>query len=354
MINFRHKKYRTLCQQPLEEINVCICINNKYIPFAGVTITSILYHTKCFIKFYIIHTDCTKEQINRFKKYFKDFQNASFDFIKIGIDKELTEFPQKQNYISKDACARLIFPNLKSNVKRVIYTDVDVIFVEDIKKLYHEKLNNHIIGAVKGIYHDNKLDNKRLKISDAHSYFQSGLLLIDCHQYREKNILQKLQKINLEKMDVLKYVDQDLLNIVFENNYQRLNYKWCVMPNQIELFEKFSPESKQALLNPGIIHYVGMYKPWLYSCPMDEYFWKYAKLSPFYKEIKQIKINQQIKKYNINLLGISIITIIDKINGQRNIRLFGLIPLIKIKYKLQKTKIYLFDIFPVWKINKGN
>ena len=81
------------------------------------------------------------------------------------------------------------------------------------------------------------------------------------------------------------------------------------MPVQNYLVEK---EKKEAFNNPMIIHWAGYRKPQIYSdANYSEYFWKYARMSPFYEEIIYINIgsyanfllgglkNNKIKSYNI-------------------------------------------------------
>ena len=67
-------------------------------------------------------------------------------------------------------------------LKKVIYSDIDVTFVGDIKNLYMESLDNKIIGAVPS--QRGKLNNnyeeikKKLKLSDSHHFFSSSNALM--------------------------------------------------------------------------------------------------------------------------------------------------------------------------------
>lgn len=327
---FFKNQYLNLCPKNDEEIHVCFTVNSSWLPYASVAILSIMLNTNSKVKIYIIHSNCSQHEINTTLKLKKQFPNLDIDFIQIDIAKELGHFNNDIFYISRDSFTRFLFPQLKPEVKKVIYSDADVVFMQDIKELYEENLDNNIIGAVKGIYHDDGSDNLRLKISKDHDYFQSGLLLIDCEKWRNEDIFNKLKTINQEQ-GTLKYGDQDLLNIVFEKKYKRLNYKYCTMYAQKELFNNFCLESKMALTNPVIIHYVGSRKPWNSKCDMASCFWQYAKYSPFYKRIKK---TYRISKINTNKPFLQkIFSLINEYHGAEKYKVLTIFG-IKLKFKV--------------------
>ncbi|MBQ7673462.1 MAG: glycosyltransferase family 8 protein [Alphaproteobacteria bacterium] len=321
-----------------EVVNVCLSTNDAWAPFAAVTIASIMSNTKSRVHFFILHTNLSNNNIAKISAISKKYTNAQIEYI--SIDKEkLQEFSVDIRYISNDAFSRLLFPNLCSRVDKVIYTDVDVVFKGDIKELFKENLQDNIIGAVEGISHADRQDNLRLKIDKHHNYFQSGLLLIDCKKWREKDITSSCYAI-LEKGINLRYGDQDLLNIVFVNNYRKLHQKYCVIPLQLDKMQKFSKDSREALADPFIIHYAGGNKPWITSGSLEDDFWKYASMTDFFLDIIKMRLNS------------------DFISKERDViikqcKLFGIIPLIKIKRKLMYSEItdryFLFNFIPILK-----
>ena len=321
-----------------DTIYVCLSTNNKWVPFAAVTIASIMNNTKSNVRFFILHTNLSNDNIIKINSISKKYTNAQIEYV--SIDKEkLQKFSVDIQYISMDAFSRLLFPNLCSRVDKVIYTDVDVVFKGDIKELFKENLQDNIIGAVEGISHADRQDNIRLKIDKQHNYFQSGLLLIDCKKWREKDITSRCYAI-LEREINLRYGDQDLLNIVFANNYRKLHQKYCVIPFQLDKMQTFSKDSREALKNPFIIHYAGGNKPWITSGPLENEFWKYAAMTDFFPDIIKMRLKS------------------DFVSKERDIttkqyKLFGIIPFIKIKRKLMYSEIidryFLFNFIPILK-----
>lgn len=319
-------------------VYVCLSTNDKWTPFAAVTIASIMSNTKSKVHFFVMCTDLSDDSILKINALSKKFAHTNIEYISID-KKNLQQFNLEIRYISSDAFSRLLFPNICKNIGKVVYTDIDVVFEDDVAKIFSEDLEGHIIGAVEGISHANGQDNIRLKIDKQHSYFQSGILLIDCKKWRDANITSRCYEI-MQNTSKLRYGDQDLLNIVFANNYKKLHKKYCVIPFQLKEMQTFSKESQEALANPFIIHYAGGNKPWITAGSLEESFWKYAAKTDFFLDIIKMRLNS------------------DFVSKERNIttqtyKLFGVIPLIKIRRKFMYSQIteryFLFNFIPILK-----
>jgi lipopolysaccharide biosynthesis glycosyltransferase len=188
---------------------------------------------------------------------------------------------------------RFLIPELKPDLEKVIYSDVDVIFNDDIKKLYDEELDGYIIGAVPYVYgyiNPNKEEinnyHLRLGLPENHKYFESGLLLIDIDSWKKDDLTKKLiDQAGKSSVDTILTPDQDVLNIVFANNYKQLDNKYIVDPKRTKIMRS-EFKVKNSIENPFIIHYAGREKPWNnIEVGMSEYFWKYARKTPFYEEL---------------------------------------------------------------------
>lgn len=338
-----------------KQVNVCLTINEKWIPMAATTISSIMDNTISNAKFYIIHSDCKRKSIEKINQLCQKYPYMSVKWVKVNLSQQLSEFQSTVNYISNDSFSRFLFPKLVKNVDRVIYTDVDVIFRGDIQELFDENLEGKIIGAVRSVKQVDGSDNKRLQISENHKYFQSGLLLIDCKKWRKYKILEKLKLANRQSKNRLKFADQDLLNIVFVDNYKELNLKYCFIVFLENLFKTFSDESIMACQNPFIIHFCGTGKPWLTDCKHSDEFWKYAKQTAFYSRLQKIrykeKVEKQTSEYKIYLFSLNIIKVVAKINKIK-IYLLELFPLMKIKKYHSGKKYYLLGCIPIMKTKR--
>lgn len=274
-------------------IPVFLSSDNNYSPFVATTILSIMDNTKSFVEFYILDGGIYEENKDKIRNIKQKFSNLSIEFIKIDTEKEFKNFPTRIHF-SIDMYTRYLIPKLKPKLDKVIYSDVDVIFNGDIAELYKEDLDGFIIGAVPYTFGYLNPDNgqivdfhERLKLSGKHEYFESGLLLLDCRQWREKNITKKLlKKVEECGAEVLLTPDQDALNIVFENKYKQLDHKYIVVPHRTRIMLA-SEKTSNSARNPFIYHYAGPDKPWDNpDIEFAEYFWQYAKKTLFYKQLR--------------------------------------------------------------------
>lgn len=272
-----------------QPIPVFLSSDNNYSPFVATTIYSIMDHTQSAVDFYILDGGIYEENKKVILNLKKQFPNISIKFLKIDTAKEFKGFPTRMHF-TIDMYTRFLIPDLEPTLDKVIYSDVDVIFNGDIAELYDENLNGYPLGAVPYIFGYLNPDSRqiesfheRLKLPRTHKYFESGLLLIDCAQWRKKKLTDKLLKrARAVTAEQVLTPDQDLFNIVFVDNYQPLDNKYIVTPERTSVMLA-SKETKKSITNPFIFHFTGPYKPWdKPDIEFAEYFWKYAKKTDFY------------------------------------------------------------------------
>lgn len=272
----------------INRIPVFLSCDNKYAAFVATTMASILMNTKSFIDFYVLEDNITDENKKKILSISTRFRNCSIDFLSIFTDKYFDTF-KICGHISKAAYSRFLIPTLKPELSKVIYTDVDVAFMDDIKKLYDINLNGSIIAAVP-MYRKNKdvyiSTAKKLGLSN-NNIFCSGLLIIDCVKWNENDLTAKLMDLTKKLHDENKITtaDQDAFNCFFDDNYYHLQIKWCIYPSML-LKEYTKEEIIDLTQDKGIIHYAGGRKPWHHR--KDEfanYFWKYVPYTDFLFQI---------------------------------------------------------------------
>ncbi len=271
----------------MSNIPIFLSSDDNYAPFVATTIASICDNTKAFCEFYILDGGIKEENKEKICELKKQFENFSIEFIEINFE-QFKNF-KETDYITVSMYFRFLIPNLKPEINKALYSDVDVIVVGDIQKFYEQNLNNHIIGAIPDLCRNKEfLDNVKeclgLKLDS--EYFNSGVLLLDCKKWRENDITNKLFETEKKYREKLRMPDQDVLNIFFENNYEILDKIF----NEQDTSENFV-----------IRHFSGSIKPWqadfyLHSKEKRPYktanldlFWKYAKMTSFYDRIMKIK-----------------------------------------------------------------
>ena len=179
---------------------------------------------------------------------------------------------------------RLFIPVMFPNYDKCIYIDADTVIPGDISRLYNEDLGNNYLGC---IVDKSTIDNEILASYfeevvgiPRDKYINSGVLLMNSKKLRELKIDEKfLDSYTKYGFDVIA-PDQDYINSMCYGHIKYLSDIYDAMPN---------PNNKE-VENPVIIHYNLFLKPWQYeNVQYYDYFWKYAKFTPYYDEILEIK-----------------------------------------------------------------
>lgn len=151
---------------------------------------------------------------------------------------------------------RLFFSDIiKPNRSRMLYLDLDILILADLKKLYSIELDNKPIGA-------HGFDNIN---------FNSGIMLIDVEKWIDSKVPEKTQEIIKENKVPLTWWDNDILNHIFAKNWTDIGNIWNFMPEEFD--------SKKT--SPFIVHFAGSGKPWQkgYNLPFSRSYRRYFRLS---------------------------------------------------------------------------
>lgn len=317
----------------LDIIPIFLASDEKYAPFLCTTMYSILEQTNSFIQFYVLDGGIKSKDL--IKQSLKSFKNYSIEYLDMS-NFNLERFPNLKHY-SLNTFSRYFIPELKPDLKKVIYLDVDIIIKSDIRNLYDIDLEDYAIGAVPEDFHGE--NEKYLKENIFHSwrgklpYFNAGVLLLDIQKLKKRNISEVLINKTIEYYSKLSCPDQDIFNIVFENNYKILDYQFNYMPDFQDLYQNTLGEKATYLMKKAqIIHYT-CGKPWLSDnvCCKDE-FWNVLLKTNFYKKVFR---NYQKNKKN-KFLQILFSIKNDKNKTHKVLTVFGIN--IKIKLKVNYSK----------------
>jgi lipopolysaccharide biosynthesis glycosyltransferase len=280
-------------QNSLPNIPVFLASNNKFAPFVATTVASILDHTDSFVEFYILDSGISAQNRAKIERLKERFSNFSIKFVDVDCNKLFKNWPELK-HISKDMYSRFLIPQILPTAEKVIYSDIDVAFVGDIRKLFDVDMQNNVLAAVaeyrieaeKGI----KETNKRLDLPVENRYFASGLLIINSRLWNEQKISEKLFKVTgeLAAAHKLKYPDQDALNKVFFGAYQPLDKMFCVFPKHWRT--NFSYQNIEELKENSVIyHFAGTDKPWYNkNVASAAEFWQYVPQTAFAADIEKI------------------------------------------------------------------
>lgn len=304
------------------EIPVFFAADDKYIKFMMVTMKSIIDNAsrKYSYKLHVLHTDITEEH----QEFVKQLETENCKICFTDVTGELKKIKNKislRDYYSATTYYRLFIAEMFPQYSKVLYVDSDTIIREDIAKLYKYDMGKNYIGAVRDqlvvqtdIYGD--YVEKVLGISRG-AYFNAGVVLINCEQFRKKNMIKQFVDL-LNTYTFVVAQDQDYLNILCKDHVLWVDPRWNVQMIGTLPFE----EDKAKL-----IHYNLAAKPWHYEdCRMGQYFWEYAKKTAVYEQLQEILHNfsqediEKDKTYGDHLQELAI----SEINNRNNYyALFG-------------------------------
>ena len=221
----------------MDEINVIYQFNEKYVPYAGVSITSLLINNEdaSAINIYVLGeglSDASKDILS--KSVSKYGRNIAFPDTKNLLERfqEMGMIPYRGAY---SVYLRMFFSEfMGSDVKRVLYLDADTIVGGDLLPLMNYDLEGKSIGMVlESITDDYKI---MIGMGRDSEYYNSGVILFDADKWRENDYCGKI--VNHIRNVRSSYIgDQDFLNIVCAGDICRLP----VIYNYQPLHERYTP-----------------------------------------------------------------------------------------------------------------
>ncbi len=309
-------KYNKLLKNKSKIVPIFFACDNKFVPYMMVTMKSLIDNisAKRLYIIHVLHTDISVKNQGLVKTL--ETTNCKIEFN--DVSKQLTQIEKKislRDYYSATTYYRLFIADMFPEYDKVAYIDSDTIVLKDIAGFVDYDIEDNYIGAIRdqlvsqtdtyGTYAEKVLGLSR------EAYFNAGVVLINCKQFRKKNI----QKQFVDLLNTYRFVvaqDQDYLNILCKNKVLWIDGKW-----NVQMSGSLSCDEKDFAL----IHYNLAAKPWHYEdCRFAHYFWDYAKQTPCYETLKNVLNSfskEDAKKdalYGENLMNLAIA----EINNENN------------------------------------
>ena len=269
-------------------IPIFYAIDDSYAKFVAVSIKSLIMNANNNYNYDInvIYENLSEENAEKLKSLETDNvkiilteMNQNLSMITDKLGNRLREYT-----FTLTIFFRLFIPVMFPKYHKCIYIDADTVIPGDISRLYNEDLEDNYLGC---IVDKSTIDNEILASYfeevvgiPRDKYINSGVLLMNSKKLRELKIDEKFLDLYTKYgFDVIA-PDQDYINSMCYGHIKYLSDIYDAMPN---------PNNKE-VENPVIIHYNLFLKPWQYDdVQYYDYFWKYAKFTPYYDEILEIK-----------------------------------------------------------------
>ena len=286
----RNKERKNCMYNKDELIPIFFTIDDGYAPYLHVALISLIENASEDRKYKIIvvYQELNEENRNNLAALVKNHQNfeIEFKYMKQSLDMitDRIENRLRSDYFTMTIYFRIFIPDMYPEYDKAIYIDSDIVVPGDISELYDTDMHNNLIGVVKDGSVNDVAELQRymteslgLKLGD---YFNSGMLLMNMKELRNVKLAEHfLYLLNKYHFDCVA-PDQDYLNSMCYGKIEYLDSCWDAMPNR----------NKPEIKNPKIIHYNLFDKPWCYDdIQYQDYFWKYARQSVYYDQIKAFK-----------------------------------------------------------------
>lgn len=273
-----------------KEIPIFFTMDDRYAPYLDCAIRSIVQnasraHT---YKLIVLFQELSEENKQKIRSGVEAPFQIEFVQMRKGLE-QITDRAENRlrcDYFTMTIYFRLFIAEMFPQYEKGIYLDSDIVVPGDISELFQIDLQGNIIGACRD--HSVAAIPELLRYMeyavgvDPKKYINSGVLLMDLKQMRAVKFSEHfLSLLATYHFDCIA-PDQDYINAICNGKILYLDECWDTMP----------PEGgvRELLENPKLIHYNLFQKPWCYdNIPYEEYFWSYAKKSPFYQQIVREK-----------------------------------------------------------------
>ena len=253
-----------------ERINVFFAVDDNYIDFLVITLSSIIDNAldeNYTYNFRVLHNGLSQKSRKRLKHFNSKRFRISYFNVGDRLDALARNF-KLRDYYTMTTYYRLLIPDTFFTIDKALYLDCDITVLSDLSKLYKTEIGDNLVGAIADasvqiVPEFITYVNKALKIKKER-YFNAGILIMNLKEMRQTHLLKRVYE--LSKTTAFKVAqDQDLLNVICKDRVTYVSPSWNVMP------------IGDRAVNIDLIHYNLIYKPWKRKDIMyQEHFWHYA------------------------------------------------------------------------------
>ena len=280
-------------KKAVKEISIAMAFDENYVYPTLISMTSIMENSNPNINydFYLMHTpNLSKKGKNVFKSFQKRYnKNCKVNLIDM---KDAYKSARTNCRIPTPAYYRLMLSELLPNKDKIIWMDSDTLIFDDLSEMYSID--------VEGYYYRGLLDYdwtpdlfKNFGIIDDH-YICDGVMLANLKELRKDNMVKKFGDFISKNNNKLTQHDQTVINAMCLEKIGILPAKFGIFPSCssgkyfkcLKSPEKYTQrEIKNAVSYPSVLHCVNKY--WKRINKHTHLWWKYAKKTDCFKEIKE-------------------------------------------------------------------
>lgn len=282
--------------------------DDHYASLAGVSMISLFRNNRDFklLNVYILADQISKKNIARLKAIGEKYHRNVYI---LDVDRQMQHLMENgvEGYANAvggkglTAFSRLFISELLPDVERVVYLDCDTLVRGSLKELFTMDLHGKPIAMAFDCLHN--LYKKYINVSLDMCYYNSGVMVIDVQQWKDKNCLDRILDHLQHVRNNYPLVDQDFINVVLGQDITLMDMKYNYL-SQYCLYDYESIKDVYGLKPPYfwknsqwvrpdqavVLHFCGQTfgRPWFKNSkhPYKKVYDRYYNISPW-KNVKQ-------------------------------------------------------------------
>jgi lipopolysaccharide biosynthesis glycosyltransferase len=246
-------------------LHIAFGVDDNYFRGMGVMITSILQHNPNMA--FIFHVFAFSVSADNRKRIELLAQQHKTDIrIYVLSPESLTRFAHLPYYgtYPLGTIIRLLIPNqLAAITDRVLYVDADILCFGNLQELMAIDID-HVVAAVVTDEATTTVATQIVALNlPAPEYFNAGVMYINTKKWVD--IDAEISTLTTLFTQQLRFIDQDVLNLVLNGKTLYINEKWNYRYHLVD----FLSHGKSTLARPDnlvLMHFTGPVKPWQDWC----------------------------------------------------------------------------------------
>lgn len=275
----------------MNRIPIAFAFDNNLAMPAAVCIYSLLASAEQQTAYdiYVLHRSGEQLDLSLVERVLAQYPDSTLTLREVG-----SEFDSSFEIrgITTPAYYRLLIPELIPEHDRIIYSDVDVIFRQDLSRVYAAEMGDCLVAGVNDLAHidpDLRAHYEGTLGLDPQGVICSGFLVMDGEKLRREGMKEKWVALAENRY---KFQDQDIINLscagrikMLEPKYSVLTYitHYCMTRGADSFEPLWSSRDLDEAMHCGNIHYNGQ-KPWRGWCLCFDIWWEYYRKSPIFDE----------------------------------------------------------------------
>ena len=246
-------------------IPVLLCADSSYLQHLGATVSSLLMTNRRHqFRILVCGVEGAGPAWGHLESVVAHFGNATVEAV--AFDRSRIQTFRIDRYLSLETYLRLFITEyIDHSIDKLLYLDCDMIVLRDITPLWEVNVSRHFLAAAPEPYNG---EHTQLGFGPEDTYFNTGLLLLNVAKWRAESPLSQFLAFEAANRALLTSHDQDVLNVVFRHRILVLSCLWNFKTYYADIAPEdlgmTAAEYMDARKLPGIVHFTGRYKPWLY------------------------------------------------------------------------------------------